>query len=120
MWEADSAFSSGSFAYNHFQFYNIYPYFFLAFRTVQWKLHKNGILIYFCSGFPTTNGTMHPHRPFCDATHVLSSESDINHCVKRLDSIGICFGIRPSKKLFEIFRANLILLHSTGWSLFHF
>ena len=59
--EAGSAFfTSGSFAYDHFQLNDINSDLFFALGTKKRKIHQNGIRIYFGSRFAVAYGTSNP------------------------------------------------------------
>ena len=53
-------FTSGLFAYGHFQLRNIDPDFCFAFWAVQWEIKYHCILTYFGSGLTAANRTVNP------------------------------------------------------------
>ena len=55
---------TGSFAYGHFQFYNIYKCLFFASRTKKRKINHDGILIHSCLGSSIANWAWHPQKRF--------------------------------------------------------
>ena len=70
IWEAGSPLkASGSFAHYHFELHNINPYFFLAFRAIERKLHKNSIFIHLCPGLAAAYRAAHPARTILFFVH---------------------------------------------------
>lgn len=58
--EAGSAFTSGSFAYDHFQFYNVNAGFLPTFGTEQREFNQYSIRIYLCPGLVVADRAGNP------------------------------------------------------------
>ena len=62
--------TSGSFAYCHFQLWNIDPDFGFAFWAIQWEVEHHRIFIYLCPCFVATNRAFYPLCIICFVVHV--------------------------------------------------
>ena len=68
---------SGSFAYDHFQLYNINYDFFFALGAEKRKLHQDSICIHFGSCFAVAYGASDPQRIIKVIIHVYTSDYGI-------------------------------------------
>ena len=62
--------TSGSFAYGHFQLFDIDPDFGLAFGAIQREVLNHRIFVDSGSGFAATDGAMNPVSSFLFVVHV--------------------------------------------------
>ena len=70
-------FTSGSFAYDHFQLNDINSDFLFALGAKKRKIHQNGIRIHFGSRFAVAYGATNPQRIISFFIHVYTSDDGI-------------------------------------------
>ena len=92
---------TGSFAYYHFQLYDIYLGFLFTFRTIKRKFYKDGILIHLRFGLCSTERARYPQRFVFAIVQNYTSEYSILLCVQRpaLAIFSLLYGeIIPNKR----------------------
>ena len=76
-------FVTGSFAYYHFQLYDIYLGFLFAFRAIKRKFYKDCILIHFCFCLCSAERARYPQRLVFAIVQNYTSEYSTLLCVQR-------------------------------------
>ena len=74
---------TGSFAYYHFQLYDIYLCFLFTFRTIKRKFYKDGILIHLRFCLCSAERARYPQRLVFAIVQNYTSEYSILLCVQR-------------------------------------
>ncbi len=90
-------FVTGSFAYYHFQLYDIYLCFLFAFRAIKRKFYKDGILIHLRFCLCSAKRARYPQRLVFAIVQNYTSEYSTLLCVQR-----------PALAIFSLLYAEII------------